>query len=229
MITFDHVAVLAGRRGRRLGERAVLLEQVAHPVLRGRPHLPLGVIEAHVAGLAGLGLTCLDRGKCMTGMAGVARGVAEERPLILQIVDVLDVFQTDLVAAGAGLHPRPRRQRQGVGGRHCLVGGPRRSVLAPAELFQPSGVASAAGGRGDRVDERGVARPAMVASVAIRAAHAGVRMSAELPIRHDGRRNEAVALLAGVGLFRVDCRRRHRQEQRCQQLDHFFLRIRVDS
>ena len=68
----------------RLGQDAVLLEQVAHPVLRGAEYIShCGMVEAHVAGLAGLRLARLLRPRTVAGVAGVARGEAEAGALRL--------------------------------------------------------------------------------------------------------------------------------------------------
>ena len=68
-----------------LGEDLVLLEQLAHAVLGGGVHLPLGMVEPHVAGLAGLRLPRLLDREGVPGVAGVARGHPEPGPVLLQL------------------------------------------------------------------------------------------------------------------------------------------------
>ena len=58
------------------GGRMPICFRVAHAVLRARVHLPLRVVEAHVAGLAGLRLLGLLLREGVAGVAGVAGGVA---------------------------------------------------------------------------------------------------------------------------------------------------------
>ena len=98
MIPQRHVARLAAGRCDTVRQGAVLLEQIAHAVLGGAPHLPLRVVEAHVAGLTGLGLARLEHREGMARVAGVARGEAVARARILQARDLGRVLQADLVS-----------------------------------------------------------------------------------------------------------------------------------
>ena len=97
MVSFLHVAGLTGGRSHRVGQDAHLLEQGTHAVFRTGIHLPLGMVETHVTGLARLGLLCLFLGECMAGMTGVARGKPVARAVRLQLGPIGHAFQPDLV------------------------------------------------------------------------------------------------------------------------------------
>ncbi len=147
MVPLDHVAGLAGGGGGRLRQNAALLEQRADAVLGGGVHLPLRVVEAHVAGLAGLGLTGFLQRESVTGVAGVARGQAEAPTLGLELADLRFALGPELVAAAAALHALHHGHRLGVGAGHGLHRRPGQVVLALLELGDLLLVALGAGGR----------------------------------------------------------------------------------
>ena len=74
-------------------------------------HLPLRMIETHVAGLASLRLPGFLEREGVPRVAGIAGRVAEHRALLLQRGDLRLVFQPDLVAAAATLHAGAERHR----------------------------------------------------------------------------------------------------------------------
>ena len=69
MITFIHVAGLARRSAPR-----VRLDLPDGAMLGGGPHLPVGMVEAHVTGLACPRVAGFSGGEAMPGMARIATG-----------------------------------------------------------------------------------------------------------------------------------------------------------
>ena len=150
VVAAGHVAALAGGRRRALGQDAVLLQEVAHPVLGGGIHLPLGVVDAHVAGLAGLGLLGLLLGEEVPGVAGITGGDPEMAALLAQFLHLLVGLDPDLVAAPAAFHAVHEGHGLHVEGGHGLHDVPGLGVLAALELLDLGAVAvSAALGRRD--------------------------------------------------------------------------------
>ena len=93
------------------------------------------MVEAHVAGLAGLRLPRLFDREGMAGMAGIAGGHAESGAALSQILDLRLGLQSDLVASAAALHPFHQSHRLPVGGRHGLHGRPGQGMLAALNCF----------------------------------------------------------------------------------------------
>jgi hypothetical protein len=58
------------------------------------------MVEAHVAGLAGLRLLGLGDREDMPGVAGIAGGAAEPGTCLLQVADIGFGLEADLVATG---------------------------------------------------------------------------------------------------------------------------------
>ena len=156
------------------------------------------MIEAHVAGLAGLGLTGLLDGEGVARVAGVARGDAEPAPLGGQALHLLGGLEADLVTTAAALHPLGHRHRLGVNGGHGLHGRPGERVLAlwncatcfSWQVAQVSGVGMAGLGR--------VIRRLVVAPVAGGALDARGAVFARLPVGDDAGGLLAVTLDTGV-------------------------------
>ncbi len=89
VVSIRHMAGLARRRRRGRGENAVLLQQVPHAVLGGRVHLPLRMVEAHVAGRARLWLAGFLDGERVARVARVARCDTKARAALLERFDFL--------------------------------------------------------------------------------------------------------------------------------------------
>ncbi len=199
VVAAGHVAVLAGRRRGRRGERPVLLEQRTHAVLAGRVHLPLRVVEPHVAGLTGLGLLRLLEREGVTGVAGVAGGVAEgARPVGGDLLQVGVALEPDLVAAAATLHPVGHRDRLGVDRRHRLHCGPGQRVLPLLELRDLRVVADGAGVGRRQLRLRDVVGALVLAPVAGLAADRSAAVLRQLPVLDDLRGRFEVAADTGL-------------------------------
>jgi hypothetical protein len=175
------------------------VQEVGDTVLRGRPHLPLCVVEALVAGLAGLGLAGLGRSE---GVAGVA--VLTVHPVLVVLAGrghpVLLGDDAQRVAAaaalltldeGVGLHVR---ERQHVDGEQPL------GVLAGQILDRLILVALLAGRDGGQQRLVGVLHPGVALAVAVGARH-GLGHGAAVEVLDQQRSDLGVAVLA-VGLDR---------------------------
>src|SRR6266540_912732 len=119
MVAVGHVAGLAGG-----GATAFRLTLPYGAVLGGFPHLPLRMVEAHVAGAAGARVLCLGPGEAVAGVAGIAGGRAVA-------MNFRPRDRADLMAGGAPLEPLgpADRDRLVVDHGHCLHGGPGQSML----------------------------------------------------------------------------------------------------
>ena len=204
MVSLGHVAGLArGRRG--VGrQRAVLLEQVPDAVLGGRVHLPLWMVEAHVARPARLRFHGLLHREEMTGVADVAGRQAEQPVLRLDRLDFVLGLEADAVASAAALHPFCQGHRQKMGRRHGVHAGPGEGVLAPCELLDLDRMARCAYVRGGDPGQGDVVLRAVPDSMAHGAVHPVRAVGAEFPVRHDAGRGFPVAVHAigrGHGLF----------------------------
>ena len=204
VIAFLHVAGLAGGRG---GFRVLdfqLLEIFAHAVFRGVVHLPLWMIEAHVARLAGLRRARFFERKRVTGMAGIAGGVAKAHTVFHERGDLLGSLEADLVTAAATLHAFGHSHGLVVNGGHGFHGGPGHGVLALFELLDAGGVTIAASfGSGNERSVR-VVEISMVCAMTRVATDAERGVFAELPIADDvGSHPEMTfdALVDGRGRF----------------------------
>ncbi len=187
-------APLAGRRGRLFGKRAALLEQVPDPVLRRRVHLPLRVVDAHLAGPARLRLQSLLHREQVTRVAGVARREAEHPSFRPHPLDLVLGLEAQPVATSAALHPLGQGHGQPVCSRHRVHARPRLRVLASGELLDLDRMAGRAHVRRGGADEVGVARTAMPITVAEGAIHALGAVETELLVDHDRRRLLAMAV-----------------------------------
>jgi len=185
VVAARHVAALAGGRCGALGQDARLLQQVAHAMLRGGIHLPLGVVDAHVAGPAGLGLQGFLPREDVPGVTGVAGGDPELAALFAQLFDFIVCFSADLVAAPAPFHAVHQRHGLHVEGGHGLQGGPGLGVFAVLELLDLWAMAVGAAfwrrdlGQGDRLEGE------VLVAVADGAIDPLLAVLAQLPVRHD--------------------------------------------
>src|SRR5271165_3441486 len=111
MIAILHVACLTSRSGSPRRQNSALLQIRPHPMLRRRIHLPLRMVESHVAGLAGLRRLGFLNRKCMARMAGIARSRAEFAALVLQLADIRHWLLANLVAPTATFLARDQGHR----------------------------------------------------------------------------------------------------------------------
>src|SRR4030095_5612890 len=163
-------------------------------MFRRRIHLPLGVIEAHVAGLAGLRLPCLlDRKQvpCVTRVAGRHPKAAA---LLLQLPDLHFSLEANLVAPTTALHPFGESHRLPVKRGHGFHGSPTESMFSRLELFDLCWMAGLAGfGRGDQslfsIGPRGV-----LLAMTHRTLNAVFAVLAKLPVRDDAGSHVLVAV-----------------------------------
>ena len=187
MIAVLHVAGLAsGRRG--IGRENVFLLQIAsNAVFRGRVHLPLRVIEAHVAGLTGLRRAGFIDREGVASVAGVALRRAEfsAGTVVAQFGNLGGAFVANLVAAAASLFALDHGHRLPVNRRHGLHRGPGHGVLASFELRDLGLVALGAGFRRGNFCLGHVGRGRVPVAVTGYATDFGCAVLAELPVSDD--------------------------------------------
>ncbi len=220
VVAFLHVTGLAGgsRGVRRQG--LVLLQQKPHPVLRARVHLPLRVIEAHVARLARLRLARLFHREDVPRVTRVARRQAEACTPLLEGGDLCLGLQPDLVAAAAPLHPLDQRHRCPMRRGHRVHRRPRHRVFPRLELLHRLLVAHRTCLRRRYPHLRHVLRRAVVTTVTDRTAHAHLAVSAQLPVPHDPGRHLSVTIHA----FLSQRRRRNARHDQRNEKDHLSHR-----
>ncbi len=185
VVPFLHVAGLT--RGSRdcLGKGLVLLEEIADAVLGGGVHLPLRMVKAHMAGLAGLWLLGFCDREDVPGVAGIAGGAAESGPRLLELAVLCLGLEADLVAPSAALHPFHHGNGLGVGCGHGLHGRPGQGVLTLLELGHLFLVALGAGVRGGDSGNGIVVGRFVVLAVTSGAVDIVLAVFAQLPIADD--------------------------------------------
>ncbi len=186
VVTAFHVAVLAG--GAAVG---LTIEEVGDAVLRGRPHLPLRVVKALVAGLAGFGLARLgDRER----VAGVAVLAVHAVLVVLAGLGlaVLLSGETEGVATAAAALAGDKGVGLAVRERQRLDGEKALGVLAGEVLLGLFLVAGLAGGDRRQLGLVGVVHAGVGLAVAVGATH---RLGHHPPVevRDDHRRQLGVA------------------------------------
>jgi len=130
------MAVLASGCWSLFRESTRLLGEPAGTVFGTAPHLPLGVVIAHVALLAGVGIQGLFLGECMAGMTLVAGIVLVA---ITQFMEPLFLFFTlDTHVVTAATAPASIHKFKGlyVGYRQGIHGLPAQVVFAFDELLE---------------------------------------------------------------------------------------------
>ena len=203
MIPLRHVAGLAGGCRRLFRQDPRLFEQMPDAMFGRGVHLPLRMVDSHVAGPAGLGFTSLLDGKKVARVAGIARRQAEHDAVGLQLLDLFLALEPDSMAAAAALHAFGHGHGEPMRRGHGVHADPGKGVLAPLELFRLNRMAGGAdiGGRG--LDQRHVLRGAMLVAMAEGTVHSLGVVTAQLPVRDDAGSHVAVALDAVRGdLFR---------------------------
>ena len=93
---------------------------VAHTVLGGRIHLPLRVVESHMAGFTRFRLTSFFHGEGVTCVACVAGRVTVDVTICLQLSYLLFGFSADFVATTAAFLTINQLGRIPVNRRHGL-------------------------------------------------------------------------------------------------------------
>ena len=185
MVPLGHVAGLASGGRRSLRKNPDLLQKEADAMLGGGVHLPLGVVHAHVAGLAGLGLPGLFDRKKMSGMACVTGSETVASSSILQLLDLLFRLQPQLMATSASLHPFGKSNGLGMRCGHGFHDGPGKSMLPSRKLVHLGWVAAPASlGCRDPVHSSHVVGVVVPLAMTGGASYADLGVPAEPPIRH---------------------------------------------
>src|SRR5579872_1808342 len=110
-------------------------------------HLPLGMIESHMAALTRLGLPGLLGRECVARVAGVTRRRPISRTMLAQLSHFGRTLQSDFVATSAALLAFNHRHGLPMNGGHGLHCRPRQRVLSLLILLDLRGVAGCAGVR----------------------------------------------------------------------------------
>lgn len=165
-------------------------------MLRRRVHFPLGMVESHVAGLAGLRRAGFFGGESVTGMARIALRRSEfgACAVLAEFGHLRQSLIPDLVASAATLLALSHGHGLPVNGRHGLHRRPRHGVFALPELCDLRLVALGASFRRGDLHFRHVACRCVLVAVTSHARNLDSAVLAELPIGDDVGRDFAVAV-----------------------------------
>ncbi len=163
-------------------------------MLGTRIHLPLRMVESHVACLAGLWLPgFLDR-KDMPCVAGIAGSDSKPDSCLFQVFNLFFSFQSDLVTSATAFHSLHQFHGLPVCCGHGIHRCPGRRMLSFLELFYLfiMTVGACIGSRDFHVCD--IIWIFVLIAVANRAVHIVLAVFAELPIRDDIRSDFFVAV-----------------------------------
>lgn len=154
------------------------------------------MIEAHVAGLAGLRLPCLVCRERVAGVTGITGGGAKLAATMAQFRDLGSGFEPDLVAAATSFPPFNERHGLPMNRGHRFHCRPCHGVLSVLELLGLRLVTgSTSVGSGD-LHLGNIGGGGMLGAVASLTSDFDATVLAELPIGDDVRCNFGVAVNA---------------------------------